>query len=74
MTCPCCSRPRPPDLPIVGIQYGLDDAPALILWNCPCGTTRAVKWRDATEPMRAVARLAELSRDALSEMHCWRER
>ncbi len=68
MTCPVCSRPRPLNLPIIGIQHGLDDTPALILWNCPCGTTRAVKWAAASERQREAAFLAEMARDAGNEM------
>ncbi len=65
--CPCCSSPRPLNLPIIGIQYGIDESPALILWNCPCGTTRAIKWASATLPERQQAHLAEMALRPRSE-------
>lgn len=67
-----CGRQRPFNPPIIGIQCGLAEEPYLILWNCACGSTRAIKWASATEPQRAAARLAELSRDSQNEMSCWR--
>jgi hypothetical protein len=55
----------------MGIQFYPDDVPYLILWNCNCGSTRAVEWHKATEAQRAEARLIELSRDAGNEMQGW---
>ena len=64
MICPCCRRPRPLDLPIIGIQTDINDAPALILWNCPCGTTRAVKWEAASDNERAEAMLKHYEKES----------
>lgn len=64
--CNCCGRTTNKIVPI-GVQYGLDDAPALILWNCECGTTRAIRWHEASDAERHQAHLAEMSREA-SEM------
>jgi len=69
MRCRCCNRPRPVDIPTIGIQYGKDNRPALILWNCPCKTTRTIKWAEATEGERKDALNVELSRHSRSEMH-----
>jgi hypothetical protein len=66
-----CGRPYPPSLPILGIQYDYYSAPAVILFNCICNSTRGIRWADATEKQRVEARLAELSRDAESEMQGW---
>lgn len=63
-----CGLPRPLNPPIVGIQYGLDDTPALILWNCACKSTRAIRWDDAAEAERRDAINVELSRNGRSEM------
>ncbi len=70
MRCACCNRIHPLVLPIIGIQRGLDDAPALILWNCECGTTMAIRWNEASDAERRQAYLAELSRMATCEMAC----
>jgi len=66
MICPCCSRPTPLNPTIIGIQY-LDAEPKLILWNCECGSTRAIRWAAATRAQRMEAFLADLSRQQ-SEM------
>jgi hypothetical protein len=68
VTCPCCASPRPLSPTIIGIQRGLDEIPALILWNCPCGSTRATRWADATRAQRVEAFLADLARDEGNEM------
>lgn len=74
-----CGRLRPLNLPTIGIQYGQqdefgvwhDDWPALILWNCVCGSTRGIRWSDATDRERRDALNAELSRAARCEMAGW---
>lgn len=66
-----CGRPRPLNPSIIGIQADYQNTPALILWNCQCGSTRAIKWGEATEPQRAEGRLAELSRMSQCEMAVW---
>jgi hypothetical protein len=63
-----CALPRPLNLPIIGIQRGLDETPAVILWNCICKSTRGIRWADATTQQREQAFLAEESRNAASEM------
>ena len=62
-----CGLPRPLDPPIIGIQY-LFDEPKLILWNCACGSTRAIRWPDATRAQRVEAFLADLARDKDNEI------
>ena len=62
-----CGIPRPLNPAIIGIQY-FDAEPKLILWNCDCGSTRAIKWSESSRAQRAEAFLADLSRDAKSEM------
>jgi len=54
---PCpCGYPTPPVLPIVGVQLGPTDEPALILWNCPgCGTTRSIPWAKASDEQKLEA-------------------
>ncbi len=69
MNCPVCNRPRPLNLWITGIWYDpLTDAPTAIAYKCVCGNNRDIAWGTSSEPERAQARLAELSRDAASEM------
>ena len=63
MTCPCCSRPRLINPPIIGIQY-LFDEPKLILFNCECRTTLAIPWAKSTRAQRVDAFLADLARQA----------
>ena len=65
-----CGRPRPLQPVIIGLQRGLNDEPALALWNCVCGSTRAIRWADATEAERQQAYLAEMSRQTC-EMQGW---
>lgn len=65
-----CGRPRPLTLPIVGIQPGFGDIPQMILWNCVCKSTRAMPWPSATDAEREQAQLAEMSREAASEVMC----
>ena len=59
MTHCSCGLPRPLNPPIIGIQCGIDDVPALILWNCDCGSTRAIKWSEATPEQRRIAQDVE---------------
>jgi len=68
MNCPCCDRPEPLNPTIIGVQEDLYGAPALILWNCVCGTTRAIEWTEASYSQRIEAGVAQMSRDAHSEM------
>jgi len=56
--CNCCGRITESPT-IIGLQRGLKDEPALILWNCPCGTTRAVKWSEATSEQWRIAQDVE---------------
>ena len=69
--CPCDIITRNPCF--VGVQEGIiakdpkDSIPDMVLWNCRKGSTHAILWPETTEPQRAAARLAELSR-AASEM------
>lgn len=70
MTC-SCGRPRPLSPDIIGIQRGVHDEPALILWNCVCGSTRAIPWKEATRELCHQAYLAELyGNPAYGEMTC----
>ena len=71
MPCACCGIPRPINPEIIGIQRGLKDEPALILWNCPCKTTRAIRWTDATRGQRVEEFLAEMSGQPKNEMKAW---
>ena len=71
MPCQCCGTPRPMSPKIIGIQRDLKDEPALILFNCPCGTTRAVKWAHASRAQRVEAFLAEMSGQPKNEMTAW---
>jgi hypothetical protein len=65
MTRCACGRPRPLNLPIVGIQRDYNDVPSLILFNCVCKTTRSLPWTEATTQQRFEASLAEKSRLAM---------
>ena len=71
MPCACCGTPQPISPEIIGIQRDLKDEPALILWNCPCKTTRAIRWGDATRGQRVEAFMAEMARQGKNEMAVW---
>jgi len=65
-----CSCGRITEVPVpIGIQYGVMDEfgvwqwdwPALILWNCPCGTNRAARFEDVSPALRRAAMLADMA-------------
>jgi len=66
--CVCCGRAEPLDIPIIGVQRGINEEPVLILWICVCKTTRAIRWEDATYGQRIEAGLVQLSREGHNEM------
>lgn len=66
-----CGRQRPVSPIILGIQRDLNDAPALILFNCECKSTLAIPWASATRAQRKAAFLADLARDSKNEMAGW---
>jgi hypothetical protein len=67
--CPRCSSPEPVAFTPDGIWYALDGiTPRAIAYRCGCGTNRSRPWAEASFPERQQAHLAELSRDAASEM------
>ena len=49
----------------------ITEAPALILWNCVCGSTRAQRWGEATRAQRRDAFLVELAKESKNEMAMW---
>lgn len=57
---------------ITGIYTIVKDVPYGMGMTCKgCGTDRLILWEDASESERHAARLAELSKDAKSEMAVW---
>lgn len=69
--CKCCGKPRPLDPPIIGIAY--DTAmkePVAIEYRCRCGEPCYIPWPAATDAEREQAYLAEMSREAASEVMC----
>lgn len=61
----CYCGHLPAGISPTGIYGGLSD-PKLIGYDCQgCGTSKAIKWADATPEMRREARLVEMSRMAV---------
>lgn len=40
---------------VLGIFWGIDNAPHHVSYNCPCGDTRGIRWADAPEQLRHEA-------------------
>ncbi len=64
--CPKCASIR--IFPMIGIFYGIDNAPHHAAFNCRCGDTRGIVWAECTEEQRREALNAELARTGTSEM------
>jgi hypothetical protein len=52
--CPCCGRVEPEleALEPYGVILGRMSAPVLILFQCPCRTSRSLRWEDAPIVLR----------------------
>ena len=55
--CPCCGRIESDleDLTPYGVFRDRNDLPVLILFNCPCRTSRSIRWEDAPYSLRKWA-------------------
>jgi hypothetical protein len=52
--CPCCGRIEPEleALEPFGVILGRMSSPVLILFQCPCRTSRSLRWEDAPIVLR----------------------
>lgn len=55
--CPCCGRvePEPEALEPYGVSRDRTGTPVLILFHCPCRTSRSLRWEDAPAALRRKA-------------------
>jgi hypothetical protein len=57
-----CGRPEKDNPAPIGIQRDSNDKFSLILWNCRCGSTRAIPWAKASENLRLDAIKKEMDK------------
>lgn len=58
--CACCSRIDTEDSIVVNGTYSYGDT-MLASWVCPCGTNRAINFKQVSPELRRAAMLADLA-------------